>query len=110
RSSDLELDVAGDGLVQAVGKGVQGLPQGGEPLAVVDDVGVLLGQLGLEVGALLVQGDGLQDVDGLVEDGAAGGLVDAAALHAHQAVLDDVQQADAVLAANLVQAFQQVHG
>ena len=62
------------------------------------------------MGALLVQGDGLQDVDGLVEDGAAGGLVDAAALHAHQAVLDDVQQADAVLAAHLVQVFHQLHG
>ena len=37
-----------------------------------------------------------------------GSLVHAAALHAHQTVLDDVQQADAVLAADLVQVLDQL--
>ena len=58
--------------------------------------------------ALLVQSDGLQNIDGLVQDRTAGSLVHAAALHAHQTVLDDVQQADAVLAANLVQVLDQL--
>ena len=38
-----------------------------------------------------------------VQDGAARGLVNAAALHADQAVLDHIIQADAVAAADLVQ-------
>ena len=59
--------------------------------------------------ALLVQGDGLQNIDGLVQDGTAGSLVHAAALHAHQTVLHDIQQADAVLAAQLVQVLHQLH-
>ena len=38
-----------------------------------------------------------------VQDGAARGLVNAAAIHADQAVLDHIIQADAVAAADLVQ-------
>ena len=38
-----------------------------------------------------------------------GGLVHAAALHAHQTVLHDIQQADAILAAQLVQVLHQLH-
>ena len=59
--------------------------------------------------ALLIQRDGLQHVDGLVQDGAAGGLVHAAALHAHQTVLHDVQQTNAVCAAQLIQVLHQLH-
>ena len=59
--------------------------------------------------AFLIQSDGLQNIDSLVQDGTAGGLIDAAALHAHQTVLHDIQQADAVLAAQLVQVFHQLH-
>ena len=39
----------------------------------------------------------------LVQDGAAGSLVYAAALHADQTVLDDIEQTDTVLAAQLVE-------
>ncbi len=46
---------------------------------------------------------------GLVQDGTAGSLIDAAALHADQTVLNDIQQADAVLAAELVQVLDQFH-
>ena len=38
-----------------------------------------------------------------------GSLVHAAALHADQTVLNDIQQADAVLAADLVQVLDQFH-
>src|SRR3546814_9270534 len=41
------------------------------------------------------------------EDGAAGRLVDAAALHADEAVLDEVEAADAVVAAQLVEVGEQ---
>ena len=106
---ELQLHIAGHSLFQTVGKGIQCLAQRGEPLAVVHDVGVLLCQLCLEVRTFLVQRDGLQHVDGLVQDGAAGGLVHAAALHAHQTVLHDVQQTNAVCAAQLVQVLHQFH-
>ena len=46
----------------------------------------------------------------LVEDRAAGRLVDAARLHADEAILDDVDAADAVLAAELVQVREQRSG
>ena len=85
-------------------KGGQGLPQGGEPLAVVDEVGEVHGQLLLGVQGVLVDGDHLQLLVGKVEDGAAGSLVNAPVLHADQPVLHDVQDADAVVAAQLVEA------
>ena len=44
------------------------------------------------------------------EDGAAGGLVDAARLHADEAVLDEVEPADAVPAAELVEAGEEGGG
>ncbi len=47
---------------------------------------------------------------GEVKDGAAGGLIDAARLHAHKAVFDQVDPADAMLAAELVQRAQDVAG
>ena len=45
-----------------------------------------------------------------VQDRAARGLINAAALHADQTVLDDVEDADAVLAAELVQLLDEGNG
>ena len=59
---------------------------------------------------VLVQAQLLQHLVGVVEDGSAGSLVHAAALHAHQAVLHDVDDAHAVLAAQLVELPDQIHG
>jgi len=53
-----------------------------------------------------VEGDALDAAMGAVQDGAAGRLVDAARLHADEAVLDEVEAADAVLAAQLVELGQ----
>ena len=50
-----------------------------------------------------IDGDHLQLLVCEVQDGAAGGLVDAAVLHADQTVLNDVDDADAVGAAQSVQ-------
>ena len=85
------------------------MAQRGVPLAVVHQVGELQGHLLLVVIGLLIQAQLLQLVVGVVEDGAAGSLVDAPGLHAHQAVLDDIRQADAVFAAQLVELGHHLH-
>ena len=69
---ELQLHVAGDGLLGGVHKGGQGLAQRGVPLAVVHQVGELQGHLLLVVIGLLIQAELLQLVVGVVEDGAAG--------------------------------------
>ena len=92
------------------GECLQGLPQGGEPLAVVDQIGEVHRQLLLHVLGVLIDGDHFQHLVGPVEDGAARRLVNTPVLHAHQPVLHDVQQADAVLAAQLVELPDDVGG
>ncbi len=57
-----------------------------------------------------IQGDGLDGAVCLQDDGATRGFVAAAGLHAHVAVFHQVQTADAVLAAQLVQLGQHVVG
>ncbi len=57
---------------------------------------------------LAVHGDRFDRPVRFLEDGAARGLVDAAALHADEAVLEQVDPADAVFAAEFVQLGQQV--
>jgi hypothetical protein len=83
---------------------------GREPLAVVHQLREGDGELLLFVGGHLVQAHRLQILVGLVEDGAARRLVHAAALHAHQPVFHDVQQADAVFAAQLVELVDYLLG
>ena len=51
----------------------------------------------------LVQADGLEGFVRLVEDGSTWGFINAAALHADQPVFHDINQADAVLAAEVVE-------
>ena len=88
-------------MLRLVGKGGQRLLQGGVPLAVVNEVGVVHGQLLLDVEGVLVHGEHFQLLVGEVQDGAAGSLVHAPVLHAHQPVFHDVDDADAVGAAQL---------
>src|SRR5262252_6055111 len=59
---------------------------------------------------LALESEGLQGAVGRMEDGAARRLVDAAGLHAHVAVLDEVDPPNAVLASEPVQGLQQGHG
>ena len=59
---------------------------------------------------LFVHGQHLQLGMGEVQDGAAGSLVDAVILHADETVLHDVDDADAVLAAQLVELFDDLAG
>ena len=75
---------------------LQHLALGREPEAVVDQLGVARHELVLEVGSTAVERDALDRAVRGEQDGAARGLVDAAALHADEAVLDQVEPADAV--------------
>ena len=87
--------------------GLEHLALGREPEAVVDQVGVFDRQLVLQMHGPAVEGDRLDAAVGGQQDGAAGGLIDAARLHADEAVLDQIETADAVVVAVLVQGGQQ---
>ncbi|MND97227.1 hypothetical protein D3C80_895430 [compost metagenome] len=104
---ELDADHARDLLLALVDGGLQHLALGREPEAVVDEVGVFDRQFVLQVHGAAVQGDGLDAAVGGQQDRAAGGLIDAARLHADEAVLDQVQTTDAVVVAVLVQRGQQ---
>jgi hypothetical protein len=64
-------------------------------------------KLVLEMGRTTVERDRFDGAVGRQQDGAAGGLVDAARLHADEAVLDEVETADAVVAAVVVEFGEQ---
>jgi hypothetical protein len=76
---------------------------------VVDHLGVARDQAVAEVEHLAVHGERLQGPTRRVEDGAARRLVDAARLHADDAVLHEVHASDAVLTAHPVEAREQGH-
>src|SRR6185436_20484986 len=92
-------DLAGHRLLRLVDEGVQGLTQGGEPEAVVDDLGVVESEALLVVEGVAIEGESLQFAVGEHNLSAARGLVAAARLHADEAVLYQVDTADAVLGA-----------
>src|SRR5690606_21665678 len=107
---ELETDGAGDALLGLVNEGLQGLALGGEPEAVVNELGVFRDERVAQVLDLAVEGEGFELLVRLHEDGAARGLIDAAALHADEAVFNDVNAADAVLAAELVEGLEDLAG
>ena len=75
----------------------------GEPEAVVDELRIARHQLVLEVSNFTIETDRLDGTMSAHHDRSAGRLVSAAALHSNEAVLDDVETADAVVAAETVQ-------
>src|SRR5512143_1186624 len=77
-------------------------PLGGEPVAVIDQLGVARDQTIAQVHGLAVHGDGLDGPVGGMEERAARRLVDAPGLHADVAVFDEVDAADAVPAGDPV--------
>ncbi len=104
---ELEAHRALDILLAPVDERLQHLALGGVPEAVIDELGVARHQLVLEMRRAAVEGDAFDAAMRRVQDGAAGRLVDAARLHADEAVLDEVEAADAVLAAELVELRQE---
>ena len=95
----------GDGLEA----GPHRLAHGAEPRAVVDDLGEVERDALAVVEGLAVEHELLEATERFHEDGAARGLVDAAALHAHEAVLADVDAADAVAGADGVELGEERH-
>ena len=86
------------------------LAQRREPLAVVHQFAEGHGELLLFVHGHLVEAERLEHAVRLVEDRAARRLIHAAALHADEPVLHNVQNADAVGAAELVELEDDVLG
>ena len=80
---------------------------GAEPEPVVDEFRVLLRDVLLEPDLLLGEGHPLERAMGCMEGDGGGGLVELAALDAHEPILDVVDAADAMLAAELVQALDE---
>ena len=85
---------------------LQGFTLRGPPVAVVDHLGVARHQAVFQVRHFAVQGDGLDGAVSAQHDGAARCFIAAAGLHAHVAVLNDVQAANTVGTSQLVQGFQ----
>src|SRR5699024_4477801 len=109
RHADIAVDVA----LGVLDEGVQGLLQGGEPLAVVDQLRPAVADGALETGLLALEGDALELLVGGDQRHRAGCLVVLAGLDAHQAVLDSVDAADALgagAAVHLLDGLQGVDG
>src|SRR5579885_1127320 len=104
---ELEPDRALDMLLALVDEGLQHLALRAEPEAIVDELGVARHQLVLEVHGAAVERQALDAAMGCGQDRAAGRLIDAPALHAHEAVLHQVEPAYAMRAAERVEPRQE---
>ena len=93
---EFQADFAGDFLLGLGDEGLDGFALGGEPKAVVNELGVFRDEGVAGHLELAVHDEGLEIAVGGEQDEAAGGFVDAAGFHADEAVLDDVDAADAV--------------
>ena len=81
-----------------------------EPEAVIDQFGVARDERVAQVHDLAVHRQRLHLPMGGMQDRAAGRFIHAARFHADEAVLDQVDAADAVLAAELVKRAQHIGG
>ena len=72
-------------------KAVNSLAQRSVPLTVVYDVSELDARYCLSACSFLIQGDGLQNIVCVVEDGSAGSFVNASGLHADQTVFYQIE-------------------
>src|SRR5258708_38118621 len=104
---ELQAHRALDVLLALVDQRLQHLALGREPEAVVDELGIARHQLVLEMRGAAVERDAFDAAMGAMQDGTAGRLLDAARRQADEAVLDEVEPADAVLAAKLVGSGEQ---
>src|SRR5260370_20352278 len=104
---ELQPHDAFDILLALVDQRLQHFALGGEPEAVVDQLGIARHHLVLEMRRTAVEGQALDPAMRRLQDRAARRLIDAARLHADKPVLDEIEPADPMLAAELVQALQQ---
>src|SRR5690606_24300535 len=94
---------AGNTFLAEVDRSLQHLTLGSEPEAVVDQLCVLRHQLILEVSRAAIQRDAFDTAMGHRVDRAARSFVHTAALHADEAVLNQIEPANTMLAAKIVQ-------
>mmetsp|Transcript_10507 Transcript_10507/g.17053 ORF Transcript_10507/g.17053 Transcript_10507/m.17053 type:complete len:350 (-) Transcript_10507:1206-2255(-) len=97
---------AGDMFLALIDCRLQHLTLRGIPEAVVDQLCVLRHQLIFQVHFAAIHGDGLDATVRLKQHGASRGFVDATGFHTNKATLNQVQTANAVLAAVFVQLGQ----
>ena len=90
-----------------VGQGLEHVALGRVPEAVIDQLGIFRHQRVLEMRRLAVEGQRLHGPVSRQQDRAAGGLVDAARLHPDETVLDEIDAADPVIAAEAVEMGEQ---
>src|SRR5690242_8685944 len=91
---ELEADRALDVVLALVDQGLEHLALRGEPETVIDELGITRHQLVLEMGRAAVERDALDAAMGALQDGAAGGFIDATRFHPDEAVLDQIQPTD----------------
>src|SRR4029453_11230140 len=103
---ELQADRAVDLGLAMVDRRLQHLPLGREPKAVVDQLRIARHKLLLEMRSAAVERQLLDRPMGGMVDGAARRLVQSAALHPDEAVLDQVQAADPMTLAELVELGQ----
>src|SRR5690606_5963764 len=96
---ELHAHTTGHEFLALVDQRLQKLALGGEPEAVINEFRIARHERIFEVRGLPVERDRFYASVGGEQDGAAGRLIDAARLHADETVLDKIEAADAVLAA-----------
>src|SRR5262245_53551002 len=92
---ELEPHRAADILLALVDERLKHLALRAEPEAVIDQLGIARHQLVLEMAGAAIERDAFDTAMGGMKDRAARCLIDAAALHADEPVLDQIEAADA---------------
>src|SRR2546423_9271722 len=105
-----EANRPADGALCALDVGVEVAPVTGEPLALVHEARVLRRNRSLEMASLGVEHQVFESPVRRVKDDSRRRLVDLARLDSHEAVLDHVDAADAVQAAQTVELLNQGYG
>src|SRR3546814_20542795 len=100
---ELEPHGAADLFLTMVDRGLEHLALGREPESIVDELGIFGHQLVLQMRRAAVERDAFDAAMRARIDFAARRFIHAARLHAAEAVLDEVEAADAMLAAEVVQ-------
>ena len=110
---ELQVNLTCDILLRFLREGDHAAHKRREPLSFVDDLSHLGGELLLELHEVAVEAELLELLMCRAEDCAARSLIDAAGLHADDTVLDDIDNADAVLTAEHVELtddLRDLHG
>src|ERR1043165_5831468 len=103
-------DLAVQGFGHFLGRGPEGFAQGGEPAAVVDELGEREAEVLAVMTGFAVEVEFFEGAEGFDDHGAAGGFVEAAGLHADAPIFDQVYASDAVAAGDVVELEDDLPG